>query len=71
MSEMVDRVAAAIHENDGLPLAMARVYARVTIKALREPTEAMRSAGYPEMHSHASLTALLVWQRMIDAALNI
>jgi hypothetical protein len=48
MAEMVDRVARAIAEKHGLVWTGQAVFddlARVTIAAMREPTEAMVAAG--------------------------
>lgn len=49
MSEMIDRVAKAIYEamdlSDGLDGTAAKTYARAAIEAMREPSEAMCTAG--------------------------
>lgn len=50
-SEMVERVAQAIHRSDGIPINMARVYASSAIKAMREPTDAMLDAPDEAFHA--------------------
>lgn len=73
--DMIDRVAeamrlSAIERGQPIP-AIARHLAAAAIEAMREPTEAMKRAGFeftgdpcwPEDVGRA-------WQTMIDAALN-
>lgn len=62
MSEMVERVALAIAASDDI--------ARLAIKAMREPTEDMQSAGYNAGHASYREEARMVWQAMIDEALK-
>lgn len=69
MSEMVERVAAAIrdHRSDE-PHAdrkrACRELARAAIAAMREPTEVMYIYAYVN-----DSTAMATWTEMIDAAL--
>lgn len=69
MSDMVDRVARAIHT---LRHNTPEQQARAAIEAMREPTEAMVSDGD---HSNGwyrvgEEEAVLCWHAMIDAALS-
>lgn len=56
MSEMVERVAAALRRYD-VSGTVSRVLARAAIEAMREPSEAILRAGYEAQHpkpgSHA------------------
>ena len=73
MTTMIERVALALHEADQTaPTATVyedhlKLMARAAIAAMREPTEEMvehtKSMTLVEEHC-------LVWQAMIDAALN-
>lgn len=84
MSEMIDRVAAAIlaarpadptSSSLGTPEQAARAYARVAVEAMREPTDAMEWAG-----DEAAQTCVKddpcgkagrhVWADMMDEALK-
>ncbi len=78
MSEMVERVARAMCMADGeIPDFPSHTtnepfwtyycdMARVAIEAMREPTEAMRAAGYIVTVDDETD----VWQTMIDASLK-
>lgn len=63
---MIERVAEAIWNEMGTGKSNRRDFARVAIKAMREPTDAMIEAGWnfpgsqPDDH----------WQAMIDEALK-
>lgn len=88
MIEMIERVAKALYERDGNENDWAkadgdcrRLYrkcARVAVKAMREPTDAMLSAGdsmMPQIAPGQDITtghdALKdAWPAMIDAALR-
>ncbi len=78
MSEMIERVAAALCEHEGGTFAIdADVYrsrSRTAIKALREPTEAMIKAADDMDINSMDFTPtgglLEVWQAMIDQALK-
>lgn len=70
MSEMVERVAAAIHKVnvDSVGLKFSELVlemARAAIGEMRNPTDAMLGVGpgEPYMDDH-------VWAKMIDEALN-
>ncbi|MBR2268746.1 hypothetical protein [Sphingobium sp.] len=81
MSEMIERVAKAIYEEDdpwhkawpwpnlnesqGSPEPYRRI-AAAAIKAMREPSEAMIEAG---QQTDETITAVDVYRAMIDAAL--
>lgn len=79
MSEMVDRVASAIHSVHGILLPframdddsklkqLLRSQARAAIAAMREPTEEMRRALLGDTDE---LNFDDVWQSIIDAALS-
>lgn len=82
MSEMVMKVASAIHANDLNPLeSMPKRYqdmARAAIKAMREPTEAMVDQGYSYFDEDALVARrpptgrgrlFFAWQAMIDSAI--
>lgn len=45
MSEMFERCVRAVHESDGIPVSMAKVYVWTILKAICEPTEAMIDVG--------------------------
>lgn len=69
MSEMVERVAAALEERikaafSGKPATMKEL-AEISIKAMREPTDAMCEAA--EWHQQSDVNA---YQYAIDAALT-
>jgi hypothetical protein len=84
MNEMVERVALAVFKKEQeirlrsieqAVIGKARYYliAEAAIAAMREPTEAMRTAG--ELHGIDSdckleCSELNVWQAMIDEALK-
>lgn len=82
-SEMIERVAAAMHNKKPggsimLPFQFQpdaevfRVYARAAIEAMREPTKQMEKAGW-EMDpgdSDGNTDAKTHWRAMIDAALK-
>ena len=70
MSEMVERIAAAIRrtneETVGLKYTdLTRTMARVAIEAMREPTKAMILAHHLMRHDPE-----MAWQSMIDEALK-
>lgn len=71
MSEMVERVAAAIRESR--PLDCYAAYeqaARAAIEAMREPTEAMVGEGKAAPTYGDGVSDIpKVWRAMIDAAL--
>jgi len=69
MSEnMIERVARAIEAlMPNKSASEARIYARAAVAAMRDPTEAMRTAGNAESDWG---TELEVWRAMIDAALR-
>jgi hypothetical protein len=82
MSEMVERVARALHEahkpwcdytyDFEHPMASREVYealARAAIAAMREPTEGMIEArSVPGVLERSDIR--LVWMAMVDAALK-
>lgn len=78
MSEMVERVAAAIDEAiekwDPRASKFRDFAARAAIKAMCEPTETMVEAGYMadngEDRNLGERGAKEAWQLMIDAALK-
>ena len=63
MSEMVD---AAYH----LDTMVARAAVKSVLLALREPTPAMLAAGNAVFHNGTAVSALSVWQAMIDEMLK-
>jgi hypothetical protein len=73
MSEMVDRVAAAIRESEAYwwnrddepDDGLAETLARAAIEAMREPTLAVLEAGPSEPYMDID-----VWRAMIDEALK-
>jgi len=68
MTDMIERVAQAIFAKDPESLFTihhAEVYARAAIAAMREPTKAMKEAGFWDGHS-----SLNTYRAMIDAALE-
>jgi hypothetical protein len=84
MSEMIERVAAAIGEantkTEGLKYSdLLREMARASLRALREPTDAMEEVGDATFQWTSSDTngswypqkadATECWQAMIDAVL--
>ena len=79
MNELVERVEEAIVElhyksrlDDGVE-PTCREIARAAIAAMREPTEAMRDAGYMSAIQYCDADANdagLIWQAMIDEALG-
>lgn len=79
MSEMVERVAAAIKSEfrppDGIPSmtlsddACTR-FARAAVAALRDPTESMLRAGAKGCGEDREEVAGGAWEAMIDAALK-
>lgn len=79
MSEMVERVAMAIHVTMDAPAwdrtsvltrDVMRVRARAAIAAMREPTEDMRDALSATGKMWRELNSETVWQTYIDAALK-
>ncbi len=77
--EMVERVARALDEAQPRyeprhDLVDLRVMARAAIEAMREPTEAMKSADLGNGHTCAGYldmySAPTVYRAMIDAALG-
>lgn len=69
LSEMVERVARAIHgvsdESDGVAYgALVREMARAAIEALREPTKSMIEAGTNKRAANE------MWNAMINEALK-
>ena len=81
MSEMVERVARAIHDamdiTDSLDATAAETYARAAIEAMREPTEDMLvDAGVMEGFNgyvdegDEDRPHIEWWQAMIDKALE-
>lgn len=86
MTEMIERVAAAIyavqpHLNTGKPVPWLELIgplreksielARAAIEAMREPTEEMMDAGESaDPTPERDTNAIRVWGRMIDAALT-
>jgi hypothetical protein len=72
MSEMVERVARALAEQEGYtydPLPYDR-RACAAIGAMREPTEEMRRAFYLLDEAGSPTSCVEGWQAMIDAALK-
>ena len=73
MSEMLERVAKAINESEGV-WAVVQPWeydlARVAIKAMREPTEAMKKAAQGPARTINIEHFESVWRKMIDAALE-
>lgn len=76
MSEMIERVALAISGGDD-PASILKIHrhrARAAIKAMREPTEAMVTAGAgAEDHEFGVIglqPATEAWRLMIDEALK-
>ena len=77
MSEMVDRVAMAVHDALGNPedieaKAGCLEIARAVIAAMREPTEAMvMSAPFSyDFGEGDKWSVRVLWRRMIDEALK-
>lgn len=76
MSEMVERVAKAIRvANSGeyTSQAQAEMMARAAIKAMREPTDAMRNAfsdDFTEWLHENIPDEMHLYKAMIDAALS-
>lgn len=73
MSEMVERIAKAIEvafEREGrvFDAGQAETLAHAAIEAMREPTEAMMTAGCFEGIGRG--TAQFVWRDMVDEALK-
>jgi hypothetical protein len=74
MSEMIERVAAALkqrarlHQITILVEADAMDLAKAAIEAMREPTEAMKLA--PPDVNFGPEDAAFAWKQMIDAALE-
>lgn len=74
---MIERAIVAMREEDPIPLSMfddeeLHALIRAVLHALREPTRAMREAGYQAM-LHTDFTGpqeTVCWQAMIDAALE-
>jgi len=67
MSGLIESVAQAIHESDGLPLSMARSHARVALKAMRDHTVVYREDG---LMVHQLIGAPDdIWKMLLDAAL--
>ena len=68
MTDMIEQVAQAIFAKDPeslFTIHQARVYARAAIAAMREPTKAMKEAGFWDGN-----VALHIYREMIDAALE-
>ena len=68
MTDMIERVTQAIFDKDPeslFTIHQARVYARAAIAAMREPTKAMKEAGFWDGN-----VALHTYRAMIDAALE-
>ena len=84
MSEMIERVAKAIHDamdiTDGLDGTAAERYARAAIEAMRQPTSQMQRAGWVKLREKNDIQTRLgnslvgvetpVYEAMIDAALS-
>ncbi len=70
MSEMVERLAKIMHDHEEIhgndSLSAFRAVARDIIAAMREPTDAMVSAGFA---ASMGTGCVVEWQAMIDAAL--
>lgn len=70
MSEMIERVAGAIVENNmRLSWEEARDLARAAIKAMRDPTDEMKAAADVSV-SGEFYPPDMTWELMIDAALK-
>ena len=82
MSDMIERVARALHDMHGAGPAYElaaddwRDMARAAIEAMREPTQKMRLAGIaeysrpdPTPEHESTLIFNAVWRAMADAAL--
>ena len=83
MTDMIERVAVAMAENDSGPMdsALFAIHwrefgegyidsARAAIAAMREPTEKMIDAGSKEQRNILSKPIEGIWTAMIDAALD-
>jgi len=83
MTDMIERVAVAMAENDSGPMdsALFAIHwrefgegyidsARAAIAAMREPTEKMIDAGSKEQRNILSKPIEGIWTAMIDAALE-
>ena len=82
MSEMIERVAAAIHKDSALEpggpgilsLPTCRLIAVTAIEAMREPTTTMIEAEPPDdgefNKGNSAAHARAFWQAMVDAALG-
>ena len=73
MSEMVERVAAAIAAVEipaDTPVPIYEWYARAAIEAMREPTEAMLLARNDGFDGSSVIQMRREYRAMIDAALN-
>jgi len=70
-SEMVERVAKALCKHGGDCWQMHIDDARAAIEAMREPTEAMESAGWDSYDRNDGWSGpQYCWQAMVDAALS-
>lgn len=71
-TSMIEKVARAIADQTGMGHRWTehRHEARAAIKAMREPTEAMVFASAKLSQPVHRSDAYLIWQAMIDAALN-
>jgi len=74
MTEMVERVAAAMSHKDmpGVPVGLQkyRAMARAALREMREPTQEMVDQGFDVHLSECWPGSKDVWQAMIDAALK-
>lgn len=72
MSEMFERIIAAIENSASAPLCRGEYerLAQITLKILREPTEAMIDAGYSQCSGDSRRSDVEdAWRAMIDAAI--
>lgn len=78
-SEMIERVAKAIHSHDFPTYALKwedtkqQIYldvARIAIEAMKEPTQAMLDAAEKSGSLEEGSSAYGCWQAMIEAALK-
>ena len=76
MSEMIERVARAIWEEefqepvDYHTQEITRDQARAAIEAMRVPTKEMKEAGINTGVGLGPITSAAIWQAMIDEALK-
>jgi hypothetical protein len=70
MSDMIERVAIAMHKGTDIRLDWCRQLAPIAIKAMRDPTEAMVAAGTKADWDDDPIQRPGIWQAMIDVALD-